>query len=69
MEAAAKPGGQLSAGGEASLSVAQAFSLAHRGDLMEDCTEADIAEMRLEVLDALNTAAGKFLTAVSCDSQ
>ncbi|BDA49904.1 probable DNA polymerase lambda at C-terminar half [Coccomyxa sp. Obi] len=65
VEAAAKPGGPLSAGGEAPLSVAQAFSLAHRGDLMEDCTEPDIAEMRHEVLDALNTVAGNGWTMVT----
>lgn len=62
MEEAAKPGGPLSAVGEAPLSVAQAFSLAHRADLMEDCTEANIEEMRHEVLDALNTVAGTVLS-------
>lgn len=59
MEEAAKPGGPLAKGGEAPLSVAQAFSVAHRGDLLEACTPEDIDEMRRVVLDALDTVAGE----------
>ncbi len=56
---AAKPGGPLAIGGVAPLTVAQAFSVAHRGDLLETCTEDDVDEMRREVLDALTTVAGQ----------
>jgi hypothetical protein len=56
---AAKPGGPLATGGEAPLTVAQAFSVAHREDLLDTCTEADVAEMRRVVLDALTTVAGE----------
>lgn len=36
----------------------QAFSLAHRGDLLEDCPEVDIDEMQQEVIRLLEELTG-----------
>lgn len=60
IEEAAKPGGQLAKGGEAPLTVSQAFSLRHRGDLLEKCTREDVDEMRQGVLETLTKIAGGF---------
>lgn len=60
IEEAAKTGGQLAKGGEAPLTVSQAFSLRHRGDLLEKCTREDVDEMRQVVLDTLTDIAGGF---------
>ena len=58
MEEAAKPGGPLAQGGAHQLTVPQAFSLRHRGDLLEDLQPGDVQEMRETVLDILNSFAG-----------
>lgn len=58
MEEAAKPGGPLAQGGTHQLTVPQAFSLRHRGDLLEDLQPGDVQEMRETVLDILNSFAG-----------
>ncbi len=59
IEEAAKPGGQLAKGGEAPLTVPQAFSLRHRGDLLEKCLRKDVEEMRRVVLETLTNLAGE----------
>lgn len=58
VEEAAKPGGSLAQGGPHQLNVPQAFSLRHRGDLLEDLRPGDVQEMRETVLDILNSFAG-----------
>ena len=59
VEEAAKPGGMLAQGGAHPLTVPQAFSLRHRGDLLEDLPETDVQEMRAVVLDVLSSIAGE----------
>lgn len=61
VEEAAKPGGMLAQGGAHPLTVPQAFSLRHRGDLLEDLPEKDVQEMRAVVLDILSSIAGESL--------
>ena len=59
MEEAARPGGSLAHGGSHALTVPQAFSLRHGGDLLEDLPEADVQEMRDTVLEILSSIAGE----------
>ena len=53
-----RPGGRLARGGETAMSVAQAFSVRHRADLLAACPPADCDEMRAVVLASLNKVAG-----------
>ncbi|CAK0786589.1 hypothetical protein CVIRNUC_009803 [Coccomyxa viridis] len=66
VEEAAKPGGMLAQGGAHPLTVPQAFSLRHRGDLLEDLPEKDVQEMRAVVLDILSSIAGEGWTMDIC---
>ena len=58
VEHAMRPGGRLARGGETPMSIAQAFSVQHRADLLAACPPADIDEMRAAVLASLNKVAG-----------